>query len=200
MGVDKALLPHPAGGTWLSHSLRQLATLQAPITLCSHHPLHRQQVEGLLPPIAKGLTLTQESPPGQGPLSALHHLMDLHPGEQLLLCAVDMPWLDAASLTTLVAAGHQTPGLLLVACNGQRLQPLPGIYPATLQHRRSLARFLAGGRRSLLDWLALQPFQKVTLNPQALRNCNRLGDWTPVQGQPVQGQGAFASLQERTPG
>ena len=35
MGHDKALLPHPEGGTWLSRSLLLLAQLEAPITLLS---------------------------------------------------------------------------------------------------------------------------------------------------------------------
>ena len=33
MGTDKALLPHPAGGTWLAFSLTRLAALPLPITL-----------------------------------------------------------------------------------------------------------------------------------------------------------------------
>jgi len=42
MGRDKALLPHPAGGTWLEHGLRLLAELRAPITLLSRHDSHLQ--------------------------------------------------------------------------------------------------------------------------------------------------------------
>jgi molybdopterin-guanine dinucleotide biosynthesis protein A len=178
MGVDKALLPHPDGGTWLSHSLALLATLQVPITLCSHHPLHREAIEALPPRGPGPLTLTQEPAPGEGPLNALHHLMGLHPGERLLLCAVDMPWLDGASLQALVAesrSGAADP--LIVATDGQRLHPLPGIYPATSDHHGSLAHFLASGRRSMLGWLEGRPLVTVPLDGRALRNCNRPADW-----------------------
>ncbi|MEB3183382.1 MAG: NTP transferase domain-containing protein, partial [Cyanobacteriota bacterium] len=38
MGRDKALLPHPEGGTWLERTLRLLAQLESPITVLSRHP------------------------------------------------------------------------------------------------------------------------------------------------------------------
>ena len=40
MGRDKALLPHPHGGTWLEQSVRRLAALELPITLLSRHEAH----------------------------------------------------------------------------------------------------------------------------------------------------------------
>lgn len=178
MGQDKALLPHPAGGTWLSHTVGLLAVLQAPITVCSHHPLHRTLLHDLPQPVE----LTQEPQPGQGPLHALHHLMGLHPGEQLLLCAVDMPWLDPASLRTLQNAGQGAPHALLVASDGERLHPMPGIYPATPSHHGSLGQFLASGRRSLLGWLDGLPFEIVPLDAGALHNCNSPADWWGSEG------------------
>ena len=40
MGRDKALLPHPEGGSWLERSLRLMAQLDAPISVLSRHPGH----------------------------------------------------------------------------------------------------------------------------------------------------------------
>jgi molybdopterin-guanine dinucleotide biosynthesis protein A len=178
MGQDKALLPHPEGGTWLSRTADLLAGLQAPITLCSHHSLHRRQLEALIPPIAT----TQEPAPGQGPLNALHHLMELHPHEHLLLCAVDMPWLDAASLNALTMGRQKNGNTVLVAADGERLHPLLGIYPVTPRRRNSLGKYLATGRRSLLGWLHGEAFSTVSLSSAALRNCNSPEDWTWAAG------------------
>ncbi|MFZ9946585.1 MAG: molybdenum cofactor guanylyltransferase, partial [Vulcanococcus sp.] len=50
MGQDKALLPHPEGGCWLDHTLLQLASLQAPITLLSRWPEHLMRAETLALP------------------------------------------------------------------------------------------------------------------------------------------------------
>nr|WP_225867655.1 molybdenum cofactor guanylyltransferase [Cyanobium sp. NIES-981] len=187
MGQDKALLPHPAGGTWLSRTVELLADLQAPLTVCSHHRRHRQLLHGL----SQRVEITEEPVPGQGPLNALHHLMGLHPGEDLLICAVDMPWLDPASLHILLAARQQAPDAVLVATDGDRLHPLLGIYPATPSRHSSLERFLALGGRSMLGWLGGQPFTGVTLDPRALANCNRPEEWVGRRpaGAPVNARG-----------
>ena len=47
MGQDKALLPHPEGGTWLERSLLLLAELGAPVPLLSRHPRHLEMARAL---------------------------------------------------------------------------------------------------------------------------------------------------------
>lgn len=173
MGRDKALIDHPEGGSWLGHTLRLLADLQAPISLCSHHAAHRQ-----VPPYPVDIVVEPE--PGQGPLRALQHLMSLYPGDQLLLCAVDMPWLDADSLLTLSEAARVRPADLHISTDGTRLHPLLGVYPASDRHHRDLTTWLAGGGRSMLGWLERQPYRTVRLEASALRNCNHPGDWEPA--------------------
>jgi len=98
MGRDKALLPHPNGGTWLEHTLRLLGELDAPITLLTRWSSHQALAEGLRLPQLETLS---EPPPWEGPLLALHRLMEQHPNEQLLLCPVDMPNLNAATLRSI---------------------------------------------------------------------------------------------------
>ena len=185
MGQDKALLGHPAGGSWLSHTLELLAELEAPISLCSNHQSHRQLAERLRGcrglshglPLAVPLDLIEEPVPPQGPLQALGHLMQCHPGERLLLCPVDMPWLDRPSLDQLLRSSEQRPQQLCVATDGTRLHPLLGIYPATEVLRSDLHAWLAGGERSMHSWVARHTIHPVPLPATALHNCNRPEDW-----------------------
>ncbi|MCP9890101.1 molybdenum cofactor guanylyltransferase [Cyanobium sp. Aljojuca 7D2] len=182
MGRDKALLPHPEGGTWLERNLRLLAQLEAPITLLSRHPAHLELAQSLHP-IA--ITALAEPPPWEGPLLALHRLMQQHPDELLLLCPVDMPDLSLAALNTLRAAAGDaaaagSPTRLHLAHDGERLQPLLGLYPSSAPIRAHLAAAVERGERRLQSWLASQPYQAVPLDPLAIRNMNR-----PQADQPI---------------
>jgi molybdopterin-guanine dinucleotide biosynthesis protein A len=179
MGLDKALLPHPEGGTWLERTLLLLAQLEAPISLLSRHPAHLELAQSLQP-IA--ITALVEPPPWEGPLLGLHRLMQQHPEELLLLCPVDMPELTLAALHTLLAAaaGDADPTRLHLAHDGERLQPLLGLYPSSAPIRAHLAAAVERGERRLQSWLASQPYQAVPLDPLAIRNVNR-----PQADQPI---------------
>ena len=173
MGRDKALLPHPEGGTWLERTLLLLGQLEAPITLLSRHPAHLA-----LAPAA--ITALAEPPPWEGPLLALHRLMQRHPEQHLLLCPVDMPDLTLATLHTLLAAAGDAatdgcPTRLHLAHDGERLQPLLGLYPSSTPIRTHLAAAVQRGERRLQSWLAALPCGPVPLDPRAIRNVNRPG-------------------------
>jgi molybdopterin-guanine dinucleotide biosynthesis protein A len=176
MGRDKALLPHPGGGTWLEANLRLLAGLGAPITLLTRHRGHLEAAAGLAAALAVPLEGVEEMEPWEGPLLALQRLMERNPGEQLLLCPVDMPWLEQDTLRALVAAAAPRPGFVHAAHDGVQLQPLLGIYPADPPHRAALAAFTAAGGRSLQGWLQEVGFTAVPLPGPALRNANRPQD------------------------
>lgn len=176
MGTDKALLPHPAGGTWLEFSLGRLAALPLPITLVSHHRAHQDLARPLRDGLGQPITVLEEPPPREGPLLALDRLMGHHPGEALLLCPVDMPWLEAAILEALLEAARARPGRVHAAHDGTRLQPLLAVVPADAAHRRSLAAVLASGERSLQLWMAQVGCEAVLLAPAALRNANHPQD------------------------
>jgi molybdopterin-guanine dinucleotide biosynthesis protein A len=186
MGHDKALLPHPEGGTWLERTLLLLAQLGAPITLLSRHPAHLALAQQMGRRLAASeasstpapITALAESPPWEGPLLALHRLMQRHPDQHLLLCPVDMPDLTLAALHTLLAAadddataGNST--RLHLAHDGERLQPLLGLYASSEPIRRQLAAAVEHGERRLQGWLATQPIHPVLLDPRAIRNVNR---------------------------
>lgn len=170
MGRDKALLPHPDGGTWLERTLLLLAQLEAPITLLSRHPAHLALAHSLQP---ISITALAEPAPWEGPLLALHRLMQHHPEERLLLCPVDMPDLTLAALHTLLAAAALEPGAIHLAHDGQRLQPLLGLYPSSTPIRTQLAAAVGQGERRLQGWLAALPCRPVALDPRAIRNVNR---------------------------
>jgi molybdopterin-guanine dinucleotide biosynthesis protein A len=169
MGRDKALLPHPNGGTWLEHTLRLLAELDAPITLLTRWSSHQALAEGLQLPQLETLS---EPPPWEGPLLALHRLMEQHPNEQLLLCPVDMPNLNAATLIELRNAAVSAPQRIHVAHDGERRQPLLGIYPSESAMRAALLVTIASGERRLQRWLETQPTSDVALEAQTIRNVN----------------------------
>ena len=179
MGCDKALLPHPDGGSWLEQSLKRLAGCGAPITLLTSRPQHLNQALTLAAQLPVPLLALAEPPPRQGPLPALARLMAIHAGQRLLLCPVDMPWLDDASLASLLTAavqGGDSADVLHLAHDGERLQPLLGLYPATAARRRRLGQALAAGERRLQAWLAGERWQAVPLDATALRNANRPAD------------------------
>jgi molybdopterin-guanine dinucleotide biosynthesis protein A len=193
MGCDKALLPHPEGGTWLERSLILLVRLNAPITLLSRHPAHLELAQQLNNQLCNGsgaqpgnlITALAEPPPWEGPLLALHRLMQQHPDELLLLSPVDMPELTLAALHTLLAAAGDAAAAgsltrLHLAHDGERLQPLLGLYPSSALIRAQLAAAVERGERRLQSWLASQPYQAVPLDPLAIRNVNR-----PQADQPI---------------
>ena len=178
MGSDKALLPHPEAGTWLERSLRLLAQLETPISLLSRHGAHLELAEELALELAPGAPMTAlaEPPPWEGPLLALHRLMQQHPNELLLLCPVDMPDLSLVALQALLAgAATGSPTRLRLAHDGERLQPLLGLYPSSPPIRAHLAAAVKRGERRLQSWLVELPYQAVPLDPQAIRNVNRPG-------------------------
>ncbi len=178
MGRDKALLPHPEGGCWLERTIHLLGDLGQPITVFSRHGEHLERAAALAHQRGLALAAIAEPPPWEGPLRALERLMALHPQQRLLLCPVDMPHLTQATLATLRQAAEQPPpgeappaGLVL-AHDGERLQPLLGVYPSTGALHQDLVAALAGGERRLQAWLARHPHRAVPLEAAALHNVN----------------------------
>jgi molybdopterin-guanine dinucleotide biosynthesis protein A len=184
MGRDKALLPHPAGGTWLEETLALLLELGQPVTLISRHGTHRLAAEALMAQRAAGgrstppLAVFSEPPPWEGPLRALARLMERYPEERLLLCPVDMPHLNGPTLEALIgaAAGDPDRDRIHLAHDGQRLQPLLGLVPVTAARRLRLKAALEAGERGMQRWLAGEAWAPVHLPAGPLRNINHSCD------------------------
>jgi molybdopterin-guanine dinucleotide biosynthesis protein A len=179
MGTDKALLPHPEGGTWLEHALLLLADLGVPLTLVSRHRSHARLARQLRERHGLAIEVLLEPPPREGPLLALTRLMARHPGQRLLLAPVDMPRLRLESLRALVEAAEAgfDPDTIHLAHDGSRLQPLLGLYPATPSNRAEAEAFTGRGGRSLLRWLEqTRRVCAVPLEPAQLLNANTPAD------------------------
>ncbi|MFM7674958.1 MAG: molybdenum cofactor guanylyltransferase [Synechococcus sp.] len=174
MGRDKAALPHPEGGCWLERSLRLLAGLGVPLTLLSRWPQHLERAGALVDELAAAgvsLELQQEPTPQEGPLLALHRLMEQYTDQRLLLCPVDMPRLTAGCLQALRRASEREPGRLWIA-TAARPQPLLGIYPSDPGRRLRLHTAITAGERGLQRWLAGEAVALVPLPAALLANVN----------------------------
>lgn len=169
MGCDKAMLTHPEGDTWLERTLRLLAELDAPITLLSRWSHHQALAEALQLPQLENLS---EPPPWEGPLLALHRLMERYPDTRLLLAPVDMPHLNPGALHTLLAGAAMAPERIHLAHDGARSQPLLGIYPTSAAIRSALVTAISDGERRLLRWLDGQPCNAMPLPAAVIRNVN----------------------------
>jgi molybdopterin-guanine dinucleotide biosynthesis protein A len=84
-----------------------------------------------------------------------------------------MPDLSLDALQTLLAAAAASPTRLHLAHDGERLQPLLGLYPSSAAIRAHLAGTVERGERRLQSWLATLPARAVPLDPRAIRNVNR---------------------------
>ncbi|MDP6321185.1 MAG: molybdenum cofactor guanylyltransferase [Prochlorococcus sp.] len=176
MGHDKALMPHPAGGTWLSHITGLLIELGLPVKVLSGHPGHQQQL--LLVP---GVEVFVEPPPWDGPLQALNRLLEQHEQGPLFMAPVDMPNLRLGALQTLISSWQQQPDIAVVAHDGHRLQPLLGIYPFSSRLHRVLVEELNQGNSSWNYWLSRIPYRSVTLPAIQLLNANSQVDLAALQ-------------------
>ena len=99
MGRDKALLPHPSGGVWLTALVDQLLPLGYPVQVLSRHAAHAELLAH-----RPGCSVVLEPPPWNGPLQALARVLPSRPGEALLVLPVDMPRLRTAVVQQLIAA------------------------------------------------------------------------------------------------
>nr|WP_256359556.1 molybdenum cofactor guanylyltransferase [Synechococcus sp. UW106] len=177
MGRDKALLPHPSGGVWLTALVDQLLPLGYPVQVLSRHRQHAEVLE-----LRPGCSVLLEPPPWNGPLQALARVLPLPPGEALLVLPVDMPRLRTAVFVQLIAAWNRSPEQAAVAHDGQRLQPLLAVIPSGPPFRSCLDQQLQRGELRWMDWLMRVPHQSVRLPAEALLNANCSADLSALEG------------------
>ena len=167
MGQDKAALPHPNGGSWLSHAAELLSQVCPSVAVCSQHSSHADLIAEL-----ERVALALEPTPAQGPLHALELVLPRGSDSALLVAPVDMPQLNRRTLDSLIAQWRHSPSQAAVAHDGERLQPLLGIYPGGPEQRNGLTEVLASGERRWQVWLATIPHQAVVLPAAPLINAN----------------------------
>ena len=177
MGRDKALLPHPSGGVWLTALVDQLLPLGHPVQVLSRHPEHAELLAH-----RPGCSVRLELPPWNGPLQALAKVLSPMPGEALLVLPVDMPRLRTAVVQQLIAAWNHAPEQAAVAHDGLRLQPLLAVIPSGSPFRSCLDQQLERGELRWMDWLTRVPHQAVSLPAEALLNANCPADLAALEG------------------
>tara|TARA_Y100000813_G_C24041986_1_gene295031 strand:- start:6 stop:539 length:534 start_codon:yes stop_codon:yes gene_type:complete len=177
MGRDKALLPHPSGGVWLTALVDQLLPLGYPVQVLSRHSKHAELLAH-----QPGCSVVLEPPPWKGPLQALARVLPSRPGEALLVLPVDMPRLRTAVVQQLIAAWNHAPEQAAVAHDGQRLQPLLAVIPSGSPFRSCLDQQLQRGELRWMDWLTRVPHQMVRLPAEALMNANCAADLAALEG------------------
>ncbi|WP_255613588.1 molybdenum cofactor guanylyltransferase [Synechococcus sp. MU1617] len=176
MGRDKALLPHPSGGVWLTALVDQLLPLGHPVQVLSRHAAHAELLAH-----RPGCSVLLELPPWNGPLQALAKVLSPMPGEALLVLPVDMPLLRTAVVQQLIAAWNRAPEQASVAHDGQRLQPLLAVIPSGSPFRSCLDQQLQRGELRWMDWLTRVPHQTVRLPAEALLNANCPADLAALE-------------------
>ena len=173
MGRDKALIPHPQGGCWLTRSIELSRKQGLAVHVVSSHSSH-----DLLASALDGVTCRSDPFPGMGPLAALSAVFGKTKALGLLVMPVDMPWLESTTLNQLIGVWRENPSVALVSHDGNRLQPLFAIYPNDSVYRTTMLLQLASDQLRMLDWLHQVPYQTLVLPEALLRNANCPADLT----------------------
>ena len=177
MGTDKALITTADGYTWLERQVRLLRSLGLEVCVMSAHATHQHCLSGW-----PGVTVQTEPWSPSGPLRALSCLLTADETQALLTSPVDMPALQVEALQALLDAWHRNESRALVADDGQRLQPLLGIYPCSAINRAALEAELREGQARWLGWLQRVDHDTLQLPAQQLSNVNHPTDLAALVG------------------
>lgn len=125
---------------------------------------------GELPTLPADVALWVEPPAPQHPLAGIVHALRVADGRAVLVCAVDLPLVDADTVRRLVASRDGSSAV--VAAADGRLQPLLGVYePAALA---ALSR--APADAPLTDVVSALAPRIVAVSREVLINVNRPND------------------------
>ena len=171
MGRDKALLPHPRGGSLLQHTCA-LALASGLETICLSRPDQGHGQHLATAAALRQVTVLEEQPPWEGPLLALAKLMTTCPGRPMLLLACDLPNLSSPLLEALAAP--LPPCCVRLTTDGSQQQPLLATYGAGLA--ATLHQAVAAGVRSFREWLPSLQVEWLQVPPTALVNLNHPQD------------------------
>lgn len=170
MGRDKALLPHPRGGTLLEY----VAALVG--SRCRHLIISGQQS---LPGVPTLPDPVQDQGPAIGVMAAVQEARRLQLAAALIV-PIDMPHIVPDDLQPLIDAWERQPQQVVAASFAEHFpEPLLAIYPiCLLDGLRDLA---ASQHRSLSRWLSQQSCCLVPLPSRASANLNTMEQWKRFQ-------------------
>ena len=132
-----------------------------------------------LPGLAPGVERWEEPDRPQHPATGIVHALERAGGE-VLVCAVDMPFVEAAVLRTLIAGAAAVPdAAAVVARAGGRLQPVLGLY-----RPRALEELCKGAVDAPLTRMVerLDPV-RVTVAEAAVRGVNTPAELAAAQAE-----------------
>ena len=163
MGRDKASLRHSDNGTFLDHAIERLTPICDEVCLA-----------GISETNSDCVCLSDPTPfrgPASGVASALQHASN-NRFDGVLVTPVDMPILATRDLCQICDRWLQDPRQMVVALSGasDRVEPLVAIYPTRVG--AEIEAISSGNDRSLLRWIASQPYLGVRLPPHSCRNVN----------------------------
>lgn len=175
MGTDKAALIHPDGRTLARRCYDLLAGAGcARVVLSLRHDQEMPAGFSDLPQVA-----IARDPEGasQGPLAGIMAAMRLHPCDDWLVLACDLPRLDPATISHLVASQHPGERFLAYRSEFDGLpEPLCAIYAAHAVD--ALEESQAAGLRCPRKVLIRHQCRLLDLpTPRALDNANTPEDW-----------------------
>lgn len=166
MGRDKALLPHPDGGTFLEYVVAVLRSCCREVIISGQHAL--PEAPSLPDP-------ARDQGPAIGVTAAVEEARRLRLAGALIV-PVDMPRVVSEDLRRLIDAWDRQPQRIVAATFAEDFpEPLLAIYPiACLEALRELT---ASRDRSLSRWLARQSCDRVWLPSRAAANINTTEEW-----------------------
>ena len=168
MGTDKALLPHPEGGTLLEHAVALAAALGLEATLLSGEAGRYRHLK---------LRELSDARPDRGPLGGITAALTDSGSSPALILPVDLPYLKTIHLKRLRAAYFSWKPDLAVATGPGGLQPVLGLWSPSSRVRVEAA--LAAESRRLQDLLHELEVLLVRFSATALQNWNRPHDCRP---------------------
>ena len=120
-----------------------------------------------------GRPVVADAWPGEGPLGAVIVALR-HAAQPVLVAACDLPWLDAGTVGSLLAAHLAHPDVDVVHAASPAIEPLCAVWhPSALA---SLTSAFAAGERGMQRAIAGLRAHPCAVDPLALANINRPGD------------------------
>ena len=163
MGRDKAGLPHPTKGTFLTHAIERLQSLCAETCLSGSVA---QEVNQIVLP---------DPLPNRGPVLGITTALSYAKANGFgacLITPIDTPNLQTEDLQLLVDR-WKTSSALVVA-ESTRVEPLIAVYPTC--GLESLCRLAYSKNRRLYNWIESQRCETVQLPAKSCLNVNHPGD------------------------
>ncbi len=133
MQEDKALL-HYHGVSQLAHSYALLSSVCSQVLISCRED--QAEMDWPLDPVLPALPWTYDRIPNLGPLGGILTAMMTHPQAAFLVIAVDLPWLDLATLAHLIQARRPLgPATAFLSSSDGLPEPLCAIYEPRMRER-----------------------------------------------------------------